>query len=75
MVSTMKKSFVLLLVFFLSVSFAYSQHLVNTDTLWTYGPAKFTSYPAVHPNGNVLVHDIVAQDVVESHEICGKVVE
>jgi WD40 repeat protein len=65
----MKK--LLFLVFLLSVSFAYSQHLVQPDTLWTYGPANFTSYPAVHPNGNVIVR--VNADVIELNGFTGQV--
>jgi len=64
----MKK--LLFLVFTLSVSFAFSQHLVKPDTLWTYGPAKFTSYPAVHPNGNVLVR--IGHDVHELNGLTGE---
>jgi WD40 repeat protein len=70
MVTIMKKF--VLLVFLLSVSFAYSQHLVKPDTLWTYGPAKFTSYPAVHPNGNVLVR--IGFDVHELNGSTGELI-
>ena len=63
------------LVFFvllLPLTFAYSQHLVQPDTLWTYGPAKFTSYPAVHPNGNVLVR--IDFDVHELNGLTGELI-
>jgi hypothetical protein len=66
----MKKSFVLFFVFWLSLSFAFSEHLVKPDTLWTYGPANFTSYPAVHPNGNVLVR--IGHDVHELNGLTGE---
>jgi hypothetical protein len=60
------------LVFLLFVSFVYSQHLVQPDTLWTYGPANFTSYPAAHPNGNVLVR--IDLDVHELNGLTGELI-
>ncbi|GAB1372232.1 hypothetical protein MASR1M45_22940 [Candidatus Kapaibacterium sp.] len=46
----------------------------DPNVMWTYKDASFTTYPAVHPNGNVLIGDGNKGDVIELNGLTGELV-
>ncbi|MCW5884297.1 MAG: T9SS type A sorting domain-containing protein [Candidatus Kapabacteria bacterium] len=46
----------------------------DPNVMWTYKDASFSTYPAVHPNGNVLIGDGSKGDVIELNGLTGELV-
>jgi len=46
----------------------------DPNVMWTYGNASFSTYPAIHPNGNVLIGDKSKGDVIELNGLTGELI-
>ncbi|GAB1371327.1 hypothetical protein MASR1M45_13890 [Candidatus Kapaibacterium sp.] len=46
----------------------------DPNVMWTYKDASFSTYPAIHPNGNVLIGDRNKADVIELNGLTGELI-
>ncbi|MBX3043504.1 MAG: T9SS type A sorting domain-containing protein [Ignavibacteriae bacterium] len=46
----------------------------DPNVMWTYGQASFSTYPAIHLNGNVLIGDKGKGDVIELNGLTGELI-
>lgn len=71
----MKRYLVLLVLLLCSAAVLFGQDPKDDpNVMWTYKWTNFSTYPAVHPNGNVIIGDGSNGDVIEINGLTGELV-
>ncbi len=71
----MKRYLIIFVLFICSVAVLFGQEPKDDpNVMWTYKWTNFSTYPAVHPNGNVIIGDGSNGDVIEINGLTGELV-